>query len=170
MTVENAAVAVVRVLAHADVPDQVEIRELPLRETEGLLHDAVLVTGGAPDGVLVSGDTEEHHGADAGFRHRLKFLGQMIEAHPVLPRHRRDLLADIRSLDHEHRIDQRRCVHPRFADHLPENRGSAEPSRPDCHIHCQKLLSIVKYGQTEKETCPPLLRSGYVSYLIWRRV
>jgi len=81
LAAEDAAVAVVGILAHAHVGDHIEIRVFGLDGPDGLLHHAVLCPGGGAHGVLLTGQAEEdavgHPGGQA-VGHRLAHRVQAV--------------------------------------------------------------------------------------------
>jgi hypothetical protein len=68
VAVEHAAVAVVRVLAEADVGQERQPRNPGAQRAERPLDDAVVVPGPRPFGVLLLRDAEQEHRAHAGAR------------------------------------------------------------------------------------------------------
>ena len=63
--VSTPAVAVVGVLAQADVGDHEQLGVRGLDRARGELHDALVVPGAGALGVLLGGDAEQQHGGDA---------------------------------------------------------------------------------------------------------
>lgn len=99
--VEDAAVAVVGVFAHADVPDDVEVgAELP-QPAHGLLHHPFGVAGGSAAGILVVGDAEEDAGGHPGLLHLAGDLIQPVHRVVVDAGQRGDLLFDVLPLHHK---------------------------------------------------------------------
>ena len=128
LPVQNAAVAVGGVLAHAHVADIVQVRHLPLGKAERALDDAVLAPGPGAALVLVVRDAEEHHAGHARVRHLSQCLGQPVQAVAVLARHGGDLFLYVLSLPHEHGIDQGRFVHPGLTHHFAQRGAGSQSS------------------------------------------
>ena len=76
--VQNAAMAVIGVLAHADVRDDVAVGIFFLDGTDALLHDAVFIPRRRAACVLVRGDTKQQHAAHASVHARLNFLAHTV--------------------------------------------------------------------------------------------
>ena len=107
------------VLAHADVANAVQIRELLLRFPERLLHDAIFIVSAASASILVIGNTKKHDAAHARFHKLLQCVGKLVDTVTVLTRHGRNLLFDSGSFFYKHRVNQGTLVHPGLPHHFP---------------------------------------------------
>ena len=79
VAVDDAAVAVRRVLAEADVGEEHELGRTLRERTERLLDDAVLVVGARRRLVLLLRDPEEEDGADAEPQELLGLVGEPVD-------------------------------------------------------------------------------------------
>ena len=103
---QRAAMAVVGVLAEAEVGDHQQLRRLPLGQPDRLLDDPVVGRRRRAAGVLVLGDAEEQDRRDAQLGHLGDRLAQPVERELILARHRRDLAPQVLAVIDEQRIDQ----------------------------------------------------------------
>ncbi len=123
---DHAAVAVVGVLAQADIGDHGQLRNLGLDGADGLLDDAGVAVGVLAHGVLGFGDAEQDDRRNAELVDFPGFGHDVLDGLLVDPRHGRDLLLDPLAEGAEHRIDQ--VVDPQvgFTDHAPQVGGAAQ--------------------------------------------
>ena len=127
---QRAAMAVIGVLAEAQVGDhQQPGRRLP-GDPDGLLDDPVVAERGRPPRILVLGDAEQEDRRDAQLGRLGHRLAQPVERELILPRHRRDLPPQALPVVDEQRVDQVIHGQPGLAQHLAESRMAAEPSGP----------------------------------------
>jgi hypothetical protein len=118
LAVEDAAVAVGRVLAQADVGDEHELRDALAERPERLLDGPVVVPGARPLIVLLLRDSEEQERRDAQFS-ALFGLGDGLldrEAREGRQRVIRQRLG--RDEDRQHEVLQ---VEPRLTDKRPQS-------------------------------------------------
>ena len=113
---QRAAVAVVGVLAEAQVGDHQQPGRLPLGDPDRLLDDPVVARGGRAARVLVLRDAEEEDRRDAQLGHLGDRLAEPVERELVLAGHRRDLPPQVLAVVDEQRIDQ-------VVDGQPRSRG-----------------------------------------------
>ena len=128
---QRAAMAVVGVLAEAEVGDHQEIGRDSPGEPDGLLHDPVVAEGGRAAGVLVLGDAEEDDRRDAQLGGLGDRLAQPVERELILARHRGDLAPEVRAVVDEQRVDQVVDGQPVLADRS-RSRGWPRSRRGRC--------------------------------------
>ena len=103
---DEAAVAVRRVLAQADVGDHGQVGVRLLQRADRQLHDALVVVGAGAGLVLGGRDPEQDHRLDPD-RQQLRRLGdELVDREAVDAGHRLDRLADVLAGDDEQRLDQ----------------------------------------------------------------
>ena len=122
--------AVVGVLAEAEVGDHEQVGRLPLGEPDRLLDDPVVARGGRAARILVLGDAEEDDRRDPQLGDLGDRLAEPVERELVLAGHRRDLAAEVVSVVDEQGIDQVVDGQLRFADQVAEPGMAAEPAGP----------------------------------------
>ena len=103
---DHAAVAVVGVLAEADVGDHGQAGHLRLDRGDGLLHGAVGAPGAAALSVLVVGQAEQQHRGHAQFMKGARLFDGAVDGHAADAGHRLDRLAARLAEQHEERLDQ----------------------------------------------------------------
>lgn len=128
---DDAAVAVVGVLAHADVGDDRQPRHLFLQGPDRLLNDAVLGVGVAANGVLGLGDAEQDHRRHSQFINLLGLGHDMLDGLLVNARHGGNFFPDARAEGGKHRIDQVGGGEGGLADHPAENLLAPDPARSE---------------------------------------
>src|SRR5262249_35284046 len=124
---DDAAVAVIGVLAEADVGDEDDARDFLSKLLEGPLHDAVRVPRAGSARVLRGRDAGEDDAWYTFVPGRLRLLDQGVGRKVVSPRHRRDLPSHPLPLAHEERVDQVRGDDLGLADHGAEEIAVTEP-------------------------------------------
>jgi len=122
----DAAVAVVHVLAQADVGDHEQVRELVLDRPHGHLDDALGVVGSRGRGIFVGGDAEEEDGRDAEPDHFTHLGQQVADRELVAPRHGTDGVPDVLAGDDEQRADEVVDGERRLAHHAADRGGAAQ--------------------------------------------
>ena len=131
----DAAVAVVRVLAKADVGDHQDVRRFPLDRADGRLHRPLRVVRGRPDVVFVVGEAEQQHALHAGGAGDFDFLDRFVNRQVVHARHRRHLAAHALALADEQRQHEHVRGQPGFAHERAQRFGVSEPSQPPRELH-----------------------------------
>ena len=126
MVVEDAAVAVVGVLAHAHIGDDIAVGVGGLNGPDALLHHAVGVPGGGTAGVLVGRDAEQQHPADAGIHTSGDLLTDPVGRITELAVQGGDGLLDVFSLHHKQRIDQTVRGHSGLPHHTAQGVAAAK--------------------------------------------
>ncbi len=144
VVVERTAVPVARVLAHADVGDDVEVGIVRLDGADRLLHDAVLGIRPAAGFVLGLGQPEQDHRGDAE-RLELVDLGRQADRARSGTR-RASMLTSSRSALpglHEERVDEVARPQRVLAHHRTDALVGAKPARPvlgKLHVVVRLLL------------------------------
>ncbi len=153
--VEQPAVAVIRVLAEADVGQHDELRARCLQGSDRLLDHAVLGMALGAELVLLGGDAEEKHGLDAESVELARLGGKGVDGELRNPGHRRDRLAHALARADEERVYEVAGVERRLANEIAE-RTSAAPaarplgSRPDLHALDWIRLDVVRHPRSPK--------------------
>jgi hypothetical protein len=124
---DDAAVAVVGVLAEADVRHQDELRRRVAQRAEPALHDAVRIPGAAPLVVLRLRDPEQDHRLDAETGELLPLRGERLQRVAL---HRRELLVGERLRRDEQREDHVVEVEPRLPHERAHAPARAQPPQP----------------------------------------
>lgn len=93
--VQNAAVPVGGVFAHAHVGDEIEFGKVPFGQPQRLLHRALVVPRARAAFVLMRGQPEEQHGGHPRLPHLFKLHMQHVGAVAELPVERGDRLGDL---------------------------------------------------------------------------
>jgi hypothetical protein len=106
LAAEDTAVAVVRILAHAHVGDDVKIRILCLDGPDSLLDNALLRPGGGAAAVLLRRQAEEDGVGYAVGQTFLHSLTHAVQAVVVLARQAGDGTHAGQGLVHKDRVDQ----------------------------------------------------------------
>ncbi|OQC23584.1 MAG: hypothetical protein BWX71_02025 [Deltaproteobacteria bacterium ADurb.Bin072] len=128
LVVEDAAVAVVRVLAEAHVGHDQELRGGILDAAHGLLHHAVLVVGRGAGGILHTGDAEQE---DSRYPLRGDLpgkRGQLVGGVPELTGHGLYGLLEGRAFLDEDGVDQVIHAEVRLPDHPPDRLIASQPA------------------------------------------
>ena len=122
--------AVVGVLAVAQIRDHEHLGQLALDGANRALHDPARIVGRAGDGVLEIGDAEQQDRADP---ERLEFaaLGHdAVNGKPEDARHARNLAFRLAVVGHEERLHEARDAHLVFAHQRAQRRVRADAARP----------------------------------------
>ena len=124
LAIEQAAVAVIGVLAEADVADDDEAGVVSFDRSNCALDDPVGVVGVRPGWIFPLGNPEEDRRSDAEAAKFVNLLAQPVDRDLVDVRHRGDLGAHIDAVSHEERVDEVARIQLRLADHVPKPRES----------------------------------------------
>ena len=132
----HPAMAVVHVLAQADVGDHDQVGCLVFDGAHGELHDALGVVGAARRRVLVRGDAEQQHRRNAETLD-LAHLGQQVADRELLATgHRGDRPLDVLSVRDEQRVDEVVGREGRLAHHATQRgRTSHAPHAIGGKVH-----------------------------------
>ena len=122
--------AVIRVLAEADVGHDDELRARVLQRADRLLDDAVLGEALEPVRILRARDAEEEDGLHAERRELARLAGEPVDRELVDAGHRRDRVPDAVAGDDEERVDEVGGLERRLAHEVAERRRAAQPTRP----------------------------------------
>ena len=114
---DDAAVAVRRVRAQADVGEQQQLGKARAQCAESLLHDTVLGPGTRRLVVLVLGHAEQQQCRDTSQRQRLRLAQQAVDR---VTAERGQLLVDQRLGSDEHRHDEVVYAQTRLADEIAQ--------------------------------------------------
>ena len=106
VALDDAAVAVVGVLAEADVGDHAHLRDRVLDGADGLLHHPVVVVGLGAPGVLVLGDPEEDHRGDPHVPGGPDVLDRLVDRALGDAGHGLHRVHHALPGDHEHRVHE----------------------------------------------------------------
>ena len=128
LRVDQAAVAVVGVLAQADVGHDEQLGVRLLDRARGELDDALVVVGAGALGVLAVGDPEQQHGGQAERLRGARLLDGRGDAQAIDARQRGDRLAAGLGL-HEQRQHEVGGVQARLAHEVAQDRGRAQPPK-----------------------------------------
>ena len=126
---QRSAVAVVGVLAEAEVGDHEQLGRVPLGQPDRLLDDPRLVRRRRAVRILVLGNAEQQDRRDAQLGDLGHRLAEAIERELILPRHRRDLAPEVRAVIDEQRVNQVVHRQPMLADEVAEPGVPAEPAK-----------------------------------------
>ena len=118
--------AVVGVLAQADVGPDRQVRGGLANARDGLRHRPVGIPGRRAAGVLGVGNAEEQHRADAERGQRRRLAGGQVGREARVARHRRDRLAQSLAGADEDRRDQLRRRQPGFLRQRAQRRCAAQ--------------------------------------------
>ena len=143
---EQPAVAVVRVLAEADVGHDDELGRRLLERADRLLDDAVLGEALEPERVLRARDPEQEHGLDPEGAERPCFAHDPVHRQLVDPGHRVDRFANAVTRDDEERVHEvvgREC---RLAHEVPERSGAPKAAWTPCSRVCAKRVERLRVG------------------------
>ena len=121
--------AVVGVLAAADVGDDDQRRRGALDRPDRLLHDAVIGVAAGGDGVLLGRQAEEQHAGDAQAGDLLDLGGELIDRELIAARHRPDLAPHAVAVGDEQRIDEPIDRQRRLADEPAQRLGAAQAAQ-----------------------------------------
>ncbi len=138
---DRSAMAVVGVLAHADIGDDREAGNMLFQLPDSFLHHSVTAEGLAARSILALRDAEEND------RRNSRFMGLLCLCHDILSRqlidsgHGGNLLAHTAAKGGEHGVDQVVCRQRRFPHHAAENLltpDSAGPVGREMHVNLPK--------------------------------
>ena len=121
---QDAAVAVRRVLAQADVGDDQQAGHLALERADGRLHGRFGIVGARADRVLFVRQAEEQHALDAVRLRGRRFLHRLVHGQLEHARHRAHFAALAFTRAHEQRIDEHVGREPRLAHQRAHRRRS----------------------------------------------
>ena len=141
---QNAAMAVRRVLAEADVGDDEHPRHLALEGANRRLDRRLRIVGGRPDVVFRVGQPEEQHARDAVSLGRRRFFHGLVHRELIDARHRSDFTPLSLAGHDEERIEKHIRRQPRLADHRAERRRAAQPARPAAQIELRAVRLRVR--------------------------
>ena len=140
MTMDNAAVAVVGVLAHAHIGDHIALGISSLDGADALLDNAVGIPGGGAAGVLVGGNTKEQHPADTGGHTGGDFLPDPVGGAAPLALQRGDGFPDMLPLYQKQGIHQTVRGYPGFPHHPAQIVTGTQPAWAVYKFHIVTLL------------------------------
>ena len=123
----HAAMAVVGVLAHADVGDHGEAGHVLLDFANRALHLALVVPRLAAVGVLALRDAEQDGRRDAGRVRLARGAHHLVDRHLRHARHRTDRTFDVASGADEERLDKVVGRETRLSDHPAQRLGAPQP-------------------------------------------
>ena len=103
---QAAAVAVVGVLAEADVSNHAHVRGPVLQFADGLLNDAVASVGSGAEAVLLFWQAKQDHRTDAERQALFRFPSQLVHRQTEHARHGRYLLAKTLAGQNKEGVDQ----------------------------------------------------------------
>src|SRR6185436_3635405 len=124
---DHAAVAVIGVLAEADVGRDEHVRHGALDRPHRGLHRRVRIVRRRPDAVLVIGKAEQQHRTDAFAARAFVFLRRVVHREVEDAGHRADLAPDAAALADKQRQHEHVRRQPRLADERAHGVGPAEP-------------------------------------------
>ena len=140
---DDAAVAVVGVLAEADVGDEdegVEARDC-LEGAESLLDDALLGIGSGGVGIFFGGKAEEEQAAEAESGAGFGFFDGFVDGEIEDAGHGGDFLADAFAGTDKERVDEGGRGEMGFADEGAQRRSAAETAHAgDGEVHKGRVL------------------------------
>ena len=142
MSAENAAVSVRRILAHADISDDIQLQEPALDVPHRLLDNAVRLPCTAADLIFLSRDSEKQHAFHTGIHDLLQEFIYAVQTPAILSGHRRDLFPDILPVLYKHGIDQRIRRNTGFPHHAAKQSTVSQATRPIGQIHIDTFLLI----------------------------
>ena len=152
---DDAAVAVVGILAHADVRHDDQLRRRCLEGADALLHNALGGKVLEAHRVLVLRQAEEDHSGHAQL-HQLGRLGrQLVDGEMVHARHRRDLLSHALAVQQEEGMDEIVGREGRLAHQAPQVLVRAQPPWA-----IDRVLARAFSISLTKMPCPPSWDSG----------
>ena len=125
---QRSAVAVIGVLAEADVGPQRQRRVRASQGGEGRGHRPLRVGSGGAVGVLRVREAEQDHAGDAQPRQVAALRDQFVDAQLIAPGHRRDGTPHTLAGTDEQRLDEIRRAQVRFAHEAPDGLGPAQPA------------------------------------------
>ena len=140
--------AVVGVLAEADVDDHHQLGHRLAERAQGPLDDAVVGPGGAADGVLRLRDAEEQDGRHAVVEGGLGGVDQAVDRVLEDAGHRADGLGDPLPGAHEQRQDEVVRRKAGLPDHPAEHRGAAEAAESGSWVHGDDFLTQPRAPET----------------------
>src|SRR4029078_3753274 len=127
--VDDAAMAVRRVLAKADVGEEDHLRRALGHGAQGLLDDAVLVVGARGRFVLLLRDAKEEDGADAEAHELLRLVSETIDGALRNAGEALERLLHSGARTGEDRVDEVAQVEARLAHELTEGARAPEPAQ-----------------------------------------
>src|SRR5699024_397322 len=136
MAVENTAVSMGSILAHAHVCDQIQLllKLLP-GSSKGSLYNSILCICLASYFIFLIRHTEEHHLVYPILHYFFQFFRHTVQTVAELSRHSGNLFFLVFPLFYKKRIDERAFIHSGLSDHFPDGLSSSESSGSDGHIH-----------------------------------
>src|SRR5262245_9299233 len=126
---DDTAMAVACVLAHADVGDQQQITNALANRSQRGLNDAVLVVTIRPDFVLFLRQPEENDSANLSRLRLFRDFHRVVARKVELTRHRPDLFPDVFTRAHKDWINHRLRRQSRFSHQIPEALTASEPAQ-----------------------------------------
>ena len=126
---QDAAVTVIRVLAHADVGDDDELRQLAFERAHRALYWSFVIPRAGAFGVLVIGNAEQQDTADANRRRRARIDEHLVHRRLMHARHGAHRLTHASSRAHEQRQHELRRCESRFAHEVAERGGASQAAR-----------------------------------------
>ena len=144
---EHAAVAVVGVLAQADVGDHHQVGQRLLDRAHRARHDAVVAVRLRAGRVLLLRNAEQDHRRDAEIAHRAALLHRLVDRQLRDARHRADRLRHPRARHDEQRQDELVDAQPRLAHHAAQRLVAPQPARSiGREFHQRLLASLTGHG------------------------
>jgi hypothetical protein len=150
--VQQPAVAVIRVLAHADVRHDDELGTRVLERADRLLDDP-LVRVALRSGLVLRGrDPEEQRRLDPEQRELACLAGERVHGDLVDPGHRRDRAPDAVAGNDEERVDEVVGRKRRLAHEVAQSRRPAQSPRP---LGARGYPQCVDLELRHRESSPP---------------
>lgn len=142
LPLEDAAVSMGGVLAHAHVANQVQLREPVLQGFHGLLNHPVAAIGLGALGILLQGNAEEHHLVHPGRQQRLCQVQKAVLGVPVLAGHGGNLLPLPKALRYKRGVNEGGFADPGLPDHPPQGLAAPQAAGSLGQIHGHSPLCI----------------------------
>ena len=130
VVVDDAAVSVVGVLAHADIGYHHHVGMVFLDHPHGFLHDAFGVIPFGAQGVFLGGQSEQQNGRDAQLQGLANLLGQHVQRHLKLAGHGLDGFFDAVSVGHEQGINELFYREAGLPGHVAHGFATAQAAQP----------------------------------------
>ena len=140
MVMENTAVAVVGVLAHAHIGDYIALGKLFLDGSNALLYHPVGIPGRGAAGILMGGNAEKQHPADPGVQTFLNFLTDPIRGIPPLSLQRQNRFLDVLPFHKKQGINQAVRGNPGLPHHAPQGITGPQTAGTNGKLHIKSLL------------------------------